>query len=658
MLFRILFRQIEKRLQEIAGAMETTGGTYRNELRYCWKFLHSDCPKYLSFVHNTNSENVPMELIHPLEDLVNATGTGTIVLFMPSEEHNYTFVDVLYLIHEGTEKFLTSSDLRAELKAEMSKTDEWKEREVSTLGLISFPSMERRSFLQAPLIGHEIGHSFAIDRLKRMGFIDEAVTAIRKEIAEIVAIDSPEYELQIDVALDHFPDYLTEIYCDLVEVHFFGISALFSDYNFYLGTLNPDNEGAAHPPERYRVKHMLSHAKLDQLLPSLGKSFRPDVAEQLDKTLLNLKKYSEDTVLLESRKNARPWLKVLLQVIDRYVDRLDDDVKDALRSLEVHGTDLDLTNIQRLYERLEAGITPNLVTELFEGSPKECRAVEFRHIVLAAWVYRICEREKITDLSTFVSNCAEIDRLCLRGTEVNYIYHVSLEHRCKKHEDDHVALVTLGLKNPDEEGLPAGPVLNKGEILRRLRLRGQERLHITPVFNVNQITNGAVDVRLGNEFIVIRRTEFSALDVAQSELIGKQVGQYQHKYKIDFGDSFVLHPKELVLGSTLEFVSIPDDIFAWVISRSSWGRLGLMIATATAVNPGYKGCLTLELINLGEVPLTLYAGLPVAQLVLQQAGKGIYAGSYQSPTGPEFSNVHEKRLDNEFWTDPFRIRKR
>ena len=91
-----------------------------------------------------------------------------------------------------------------------------------------------------------------------------------------------------------------------------------------------------------------------------------------------------------------------------------------------------------------------------------------------------------------------------------------------------------------------------------------------------------------------------------------------------------------------------------MIGRSSWGRLGLIIATATAVSPCFKGSITLELVNLGEAPLVLYPGVRIAQLVVHTVeGIGTYEGRYTCPTGPEFSRIY---LDKEmvFWGDQLR----
>ncbi len=78
--------------------------------------------------------------------------------------------------------------------------------------------------------------------------------------------------------------------------------------------------------------------------------------------------------------------------------------------------------------------------------------------------------------------------------------------------------------------------------------------------------------------------------------------------------------------------------------RSSWARLGLQIATATCVEPGFSGVVTLELSNVGTLPLELYPGVRVAQLILREVSPPIehpYQGrrKYRYPIGPEFSRL-------------------
>ena len=75
-------------------------------------------------------------------------------------------------------------------------------------------------------------------------------------------------------------------------------------------------------------------------------------------------------------------------------------------------------------------------------------------------------------------------------------------------------------------------------------------------------------------------------------------------------EPFILHPGEFVLGSTLEVVTLPDDLAARVEGKSSLGRLGLLThATAGFVDPGFSGHVTLELANVATLPIKLYPGM-------------------------------------------------
>jgi len=91
----------------------------------------------------------------------------------------------------------------------------------------------------------------------------------------------------------------------------------------------------------------------------------------------------------------------------------------------------------------------------------------------------------------------------------------------------------------------------------------------------------------------------------------------------------------------MEFISLPSDIAGFVLSRSGYGRTGLLIATATYIHPGWKGCLTLELENLGELPVALWPGSYVGQLVLLSAEKVEEPLLKSIPVGPVFSRLTE-----------------
>jgi dCTP deaminase len=175
--------------------------------------------------------------------------------------------------------------------------------------------------------------------------------------------------------------------------------------------------------------------------------------------------------------------------------------------------------------------------------------------------------------------------------------------------------------------------------------RDENPLIITPILSERQIGEASVDVRLGNQFIVYRTHRFGIFEpVGMSSPL--QPRRIQERQIIAFGDRLTLHPGVLVLACTFEYVSIPGDLECQVEGRSSWARLGLQVATANSIEPGFKGVITLELSNVGTVPLTLMPGIRIAQLVFRKAEPPIenpYAGNrkYLCPIGPEFSRLHE-----------------
>jgi dCTP deaminase len=113
-------------------------------------------------------------------------------------------------------------------------------------------------------------------------------------------------------------------------------------------------------------------------------------------------------------------------------------------------------------------------------------------------------------------------------------------------------------------------------------------------------------------------------------------------------EPFVIHPGSFCLGSTLETVTIPNDIVARVDGKSSLGRLGLLVhATAGYVDPGWTGKLTLELSNQSQMPIALYYGMRIAQIsfielttpVDRPYGSAELGSKYQGQTGPTPSRI-------------------
>ena len=199
-------------------------------------------------------------------------------------------------------------------------------------------------------------------------------------------------------------------------------------------------------------------------------------------------------------------------------------------------------------------------------------------------------------------------------------------------------------------------ILNKINIIDRIYSKNdKERLVITPLIDDQQIGSGTVDLRLGTSFIMFKSRKIDVIDPPNET--HDKIMEYQEEVNYQYGKKFILQPTQFVLGCTLEYLKIPSDLLAYVVGRSSWGRLGLVIETSPIVQPCFIGVLTFELSNLGEVPIALYPGSRIAQISFHKSDSGVYEdctkkllqGKYNLTVKPEFSKLY---MDKDLKKNP------
>lgn len=140
------------------------------------------------------------------------------------------------------------------------------------------------------------------------------------------------------------------------------------------------------------------------------------------------------------------------------------------------------------------------------------------------------------------------------------------------------------------------------------------KIVIDPLKDEQQIQPSSVDMRLGDEFKVFKVIRKPYIDPKDEE----DISEYMESSTVPEGEAFIIHPNEFALATTQEYVKVPDDLVARVEGRSSMGRLGVtMHVTAGYVDPGFEGRITLEISNIGAMPVALYPGQRVCQLVFE-----------------------------------------
>jgi dCTP deaminase len=168
------------------------------------------------------------------------------------------------------------------------------------------------------------------------------------------------------------------------------------------------------------------------------------------------------------------------------------------------------------------------------------------------------------------------------------------------------------------------------------------RMGLAP-YDEAMVQPSSVDVRLDRYFRAFANHRYTHIDpaVAQDDLTELLEPHGE--------EPFILHPGEFVLGSTLEVITLGNDLAARLEGKSSLGRLGLLThSTAGFIDPGFSGHVTLELSNVANLPIKLYPGMKIGQICVLQLtspaehpyGSSIYGSRYQDQRGPTPSRSH------------------
>jgi len=184
-------------------------------------------------------------------------------------------------------------------------------------------------------------------------------------------------------------------------------------------------------------------------------------------------------------------------------------------------------------------------------------------------------------------------------------------------------------------------ILSDTEIKKYLK---EGKIYINPKPDLKKHLSGAsLDLRLGNEFRLFNHSQNIVIDP-------KKKAEYTRLVNLSGGKPLIVHPGEFILGITKETVGIDNSLCVRIDGKSSIGRLGIVVhSTAGHVNPGWKGKLTLEISNIGRMPVLLYPGMRICQLVfetLTSSAKSSYAkkGKYAGQKGPNESLIAKEKI--------------
>ena len=152
------------------------------------------------------------------------------------------------------------------------------------------------------------------------------------------------------------------------------------------------------------------------------------------------------------------------------------------------------------------------------------------------------------------------------------------------------------------------------------------KIRISPELPPEQYGSCSVDFRLGSQFSVFEHSRFPYIDVRDKHAIQ----DIMRTVEVKAGEPFILQPREFALAITEETLELDDDVLGRLEGRSSLGRIGIIVhGTAGLFDPGWRGKATLELSNLGIMPVALYPGMRICSFTFEQLSSPVSVPYYK-----------------------------
>ncbi len=156
-------------------------------------------------------------------------------------------------------------------------------------------------------------------------------------------------------------------------------------------------------------------------------------------------------------------------------------------------------------------------------------------------------------------------------------------------------------------------ILSDGDIKQAIE-NGSIGIDPMPDFSV-QLGSCSIDLRLGKKFRIFNHSKVALIDPNNPAVTSDLMTEVE----VNNGDPFILQPGDFVLATTMETITIPNNLLARLEGRSSLGRLGIVVhSTASVFDPGWHGVAVLELGNLGRMPVALYPGMRICSFTFEE----------------------------------------
>jgi dCTP deaminase len=511
------------------------------------------------------------------------------------------------------------------------------------IAVLSFAGLDTHDALFYPILAHELGHFIDYSFNPALNLSPSIIAKTQIPFVEVVNVITAKAPAALpqageiwQIVVQRVATCVRELLADLLALRMIGFG-FFAAHTELLKTIAPwpDTEplvtASGYPAPKFRLWSVLRHL-LSPGFPGNPREFLTENPPPPDVDLTTLEHYLDEWV------NSTKYGPALTDTPATRNAIAEHDIHAALGALTANAILSAYDEIVSVAtQTISDAASARLAISFFErvqrlkadlpATPRQEKANSFAEIMSAGWAYQLTYGEsRERALPEMKTQFREYEKTC-------NLLMKSIELMPPSNQPP--------LSLPTTEDPEIGAVLSRSHICTRLQLAvSHERyLGVVPI-DVGAIEASSLDVHLGNWFVAMRRTRLPSVQLGQqsSEDLLARVGRDETFVPSD--GRYLIHPGDLVLGATLEFFALPSDVMAFVEGKSKWGRLGLIVATASQVAPGFHGVVVLEFANAGTVPLELKPGLAIAQIVFQRMSENLppadlYRGKYYCQIKPQ-----------------------
>lgn len=141
-------------------------------------------------------------------------------------------------------------------------------------------------------------------------------------------------------------------------------------------------------------------------------------------------------------------------------------------------------------------------------------------------------------------------------------------------------------------------------------------------FNPGRLSSMGYDLTLSSAFMIpITDSEQQIVDPFDPP-------EFQ---RVSRPDSIIVPPHSFVLGCSVERISLPETLIGICLGRSTYARAGI-VTHVTPLEPGWIGFVTIEISNTNPLPVRVWVGKGITQVVFFQSDEKPFR-SYSSKGG-------------------------